>query len=50
MKKYNVMVEKPILQIQLLRLFSAHIFTHTSKGVHEVIMVYSVSLRNNPGR
>lgn len=46
MKRYNVMVEKPILQIPLLRLFSSHIFTHASKGVHEVIMVYSVSLRN----
>jgi len=40
------MVEKPVLQIPLLRSFSSHIFTHTSKGVHEVIIVYSVSLRN----
>jgi hypothetical protein len=45
-KRYNVMVEKPILQIPLLRLFSSHIFTYASRGVHEVTTVYSVSLRN----
>jgi hypothetical protein len=40
------MVEKPILQIPFLMLFSSHIFTHELKGVHEVIMVYRVSFRN----
>lgn len=40
------MAEKQILQIPLLRLFSSHIFTHESKGVHEAIMVYRLSLRN----
>jgi len=45
-KRYIVMAEKQILQIPVLRLFSSHIFTHESKGVHEVIMVYRLSLRN----
>jgi len=30
--------------------FHTHTHTHTLKGVHEVTIVYSVSLRNNSGR